>query len=402
MQDVYDTSSTFLRKMPNSPNTCGRLAIVDSELLGLVSPSLLHLEFMISDVKRGVFKFRLEDGDSQSLVFDPYEQFLRNVLSTTPLLQTFGLRYNHSKSATLPAPIVEYPRICRLFLSGLPNLRTIHTISGAESLVDLHINIPENLGFTPLRGFRNLQHLRVRGSLRAAYDFLEVISPQHLSSLEYKHHSWIEEDQRDFYAGRRRDILSLISHKFLSLCHLSIHFAFRAIPIQLRLPDAWRPLLHLRDLERVTLHLSVHALAWSDHDVRELGAAWPKLTDLQLHASYEPALPEELPSIYALAELARLCPNLVEIHIPPMRLAPPPTVGSDVVAVRLRLLKVICTPCDAADPIVVARFLEGIFPRLENLPHTVDELRDQVYTHGKMCVQWFEVLGHVRALQLSR
>ncbi|KAH9951840.1 hypothetical protein B0H21DRAFT_888176 [Amylocystis lapponica] len=271
----------------------------NNNLLGLISPSLRQLEVLIISNAAEHDNAESDDSGSESSpIVDPYWQFVRNVLSKAPLLQTLGIHHNYS--ATLLAPVVEYPHIRRLFLAQNVDLRTLHTISGAESLVELHVELPKIVISTPPRGFRNLQHLKIRGDLRAAFDFLSAISPQYLVSLKYR--------PRTYLLGRGDplgccNIVSLISDKFPSLCDVSIQFAIGAASYQ-RFLDGLRPLLRLRDLERVILNFNRCGLAWSDHDVCELAAAWPKLTVLQLHSAYlSSAPPKELPSIYTLAEL---------------------------------------------------------------------------------------------------
>ncbi|KAH9919433.1 hypothetical protein B0H21DRAFT_225903 [Amylocystis lapponica] len=130
----------------------------NSELLDVLPPSLHHLELRIApDATERDDTGSIDSDPESSLMVDPSEQLVRNILAKTPLLQTLGIG---SANLQALAPIAEYPHIHKLVILGTPDLRALPTISSVEGLVELHIQFPWDAAFTLPRGFRNLQHLK--------------------------------------------------------------------------------------------------------------------------------------------------------------------------------------------------------------------------------------------------
>ncbi|OJT11160.1 hypothetical protein TRAPUB_12316 [Trametes pubescens] len=91
-----------------------------------------------------------------------------------------------------------------------------------------------------------------------------------------------------------------------------------------KLTENFRPLLELRALQRVCLHLLFHVFDFDNEQLLFVAAAWPELVSLRLMFAFLHSTNYSIPDIRSLADVVRLCPSLAIFTVPAMEVANSP------------------------------------------------------------------------------
>ncbi len=91
-----------------------------------------------------------------------------------------------------------------------------------------------------------------------------------------------------------------------------------------KLTDNFRPLLELRALRHVCLHVPFHVFDFDNEQLLAVAKAWPALVSLRLMFAFLHSLNYSVPDIRSLADIVRLCPSLAVFTLPAMEVANSP------------------------------------------------------------------------------
>ncbi|RDX52499.1 hypothetical protein OH76DRAFT_1480612 [Lentinus brumalis] len=223
----------------------------------------------------------------------------------------------------------------------------------------------------------SLEVLRVAGAPSDVEDILDAVDSPSFHSItvsvtvpEYDTDGWT----------RCSSVLSARFAQSLRTVHAECKRSAAVVPSHARSFEGYvRPLLPLRRIVDCTITIEDPVgIAMADADLKDMATSWLHLSRLEvrLQAAGVPAI--TLPSIFSLADFARLCPELQTLHLPLRQdvrhLEPSAYPGSVPVPLRpvahspLRNLWMVGVRFSRQESTRVAEFLRGYFPDVDLRP----------------------------------
>ncbi|OBZ70831.1 hypothetical protein A0H81_09451 [Grifola frondosa] len=261
--------------------------------------------------------------------------------------------------------------------------------------VDLSLDFNVTL---PVVVFQALECLSLSATTQQWIHLLSIISSPVLHTLSL-HPTRDFTDVADIEDYRHS--LDFLSSKYASFLH-GLHLSFRLSRTPPLTTSRYRyildPLLsfyHLRSIS-IIFHHSSSALSLSENDVHDFAKAWSEATDICL--IFQCATPA--PALSSLIHFARHCPNLRSLRLNALDFCAVPAV-EQLHPFPLHHLTHLSITDDfwnsrhIPDPMAAARFLDTIFPHLEDDPLRDIEEWDFDGSRGA-------VNSHLRALRLAR
>ncbi|PIL32329.1 hypothetical protein GSI_05575 [Ganoderma sinense ZZ0214-1] len=198
-----------------------------------------------------------------------------------------------------------------------------------------------------------------------------------------------------------RDIfIALCQHcdpKLIKSFDVDVMYRFAARPRSLM--EYVEPLMALRNMGSFRLVFMYTEPSICDGDILRIGAAWPRLTRLNVdHHTTKYAQPDvAAPSLSAIVELARRCPALTFLVIPeldPRALPEQSAVPALGHALRTLAIDNVLPPLSSQVFIDMATILDRVFPSLD--------LKKALLLVGPYGKGWVDVLRLMEAMQLGR
>ncbi|KAJ7779701.1 hypothetical protein B0H16DRAFT_1710957 [Mycena metata] len=260
-------------------------------------------------------------------------------------------------------------------LAGLPNLRSLllRNPTGPYAGVS-HESTNETGGFPALE---KLQF--VTANLDTCSDILALASDSRLVSFATQ---WFQVETTKDIAGRFYTTLAEHSSRS-SLRDITV-FQPRSSPdvATANQIEAYavgkvelRPLFRFTDLVSLSL---AHPVGFDldDSTILAMACAWPRLQTLSLQSTLTRHMPSRV-TLLGLHALAKHCPNLSELHMTLDATVVPEIPHDRVVQTTLELLHVGASP--VAEPLLVAAFISGIFPKLPRVETLHDDIMMQYW-----------------------
>ncbi|KAI1785848.1 hypothetical protein LXA43DRAFT_100379 [Ganoderma leucocontextum] len=248
-----------------------------------------------------------------------------------------------------------------------------------------------------LEGLATIRHLHLSGTVEDIYGFMSAIPPADLRDLSLCIRGSNAHAIAGAFRGLKRYLPDALESLECTFCG-PISKGSKAI---LRL---FHPFLKYHLLKRFSVHMVMgHGMNISDNALRTIGSSWPNLERFALRCGempIGPAMTAVRPTIAALIELVRGCPQLQFIRLLGLDVDALPS--DDIIPeeghARLRYLD----PCmfvndEKADLEEVARVLDRLFPDLADFPHKYVD-----YNTTKDTVSWDKVQELMRARRAAR
>lgn len=329
-----------------------------SEAKLLQSPSLRHARFLLTEYPEqggGVQTFleRLSETQLQELTL--WGKIPPGCLTLVPRFQ--HLRMLYVWEAYRGVKILRDKQSWEDVQAGI-----YKSAFEMEQLTSLSLRLPLEYTYEfPERiALGNLDYLCLRGSVESLTPLFEVLSADQLWELN------LTVDTHGSPEGcNYRGLLSKLRFPHLRVLELSTTNEDRA-ELALDYADIVEPLLGLRALENVLVNFPSDTVRLGDDDVLAMASAWPCLLKLRVvtaNSDRPPVGAAAIPTLRALAYLARGCPELksLELQIDASGAVPAPvSMDRDH---GLRSLDMRCSP--VGDARKVAVWLNGVFPSLE-------------------------------------
>ncbi|GBE84672.1 hypothetical protein SCP_0606510 [Sparassis crispa] len=331
------------------------------EIMAFLSTSLKHVEISVGSLSTARPKVR----ESNAV-----RRFLWGLHSTATDLKHFSF------STVVKPPFIDnatsFPKVEYLDLLGChSSTQMISSCANLEQLTELWVCLREsdNYGVPSCVGFPVLEDLVFSGLPAQIPVFLNLISSPSLGAFKYKDRIL---DRRVLGMPDYLDAFDLIGSKFATtLTCLVMDFPEFVDNSPVRLMNHIHPLLNIRQLEILELALIVRVELTSD-DLHAMATSWTKLTHICI-AAYP--FVESLPSVCALASFGRHCPGLVHMQLPGVETRTPPSL--DLQLPNSHGLNRLCFAgpnygvenfdVPVSNPLPVAQFLHGLFPKLSYL-----------------------------------
>ncbi|TFK81954.1 hypothetical protein K466DRAFT_604066 [Polyporus arcularius HHB13444] len=161
----------------------------------------------------------------------------------------------------------------------------------------------------------SLEVLRVAGAPSDVEDILDAVDSPSFHSITVS--VTVPEHDTDGWT-RCSSVLSARFAQSLRTVHAECKRSAAVVPSHARSFEGYvRPLLPLRRIVDCTITIEDPAgIVMADADLKDMATSWPYLSRLEvrLQAAGVPAI--TLPSIFSLADFARLCPELQTLHLP--------------------------------------------------------------------------------------